>query len=104
MWLIQTVGARTEGGLTVFLVPRGEGVETKQIKASYSTAAGTAYITFDNVKVPAENMLGPEDGGLLVILSNFNVSRPVAPLTSARTLGYVLREHPELAYGRRRVP
>lgn len=70
----QTVGARTDGGLTVFLVPRGEGVETKQIKTSYSTAAGTAYITFDNVKVPAENMLGPEDGGLLVILSNFNVS------------------------------
>lgn len=49
-------------------------METKQIKTSYSTAAGTAYITFDNVKVPAENMLGPEDGGLLVILSNFNVS------------------------------
>lgn len=68
---------QTDGGLTVFLVPRGEGVETKQIKTSYSTAAGTAYITFDNVKVPAENMLGPEDGGLLVILSNFNVcTRP----------------------------
>ena len=49
-------------------------METKQIKTSYSTAAGTAYITFDNVVVPAENMLGPEDGGLLVILSNFNVS------------------------------
>lgn len=65
--------AQTDGGLTVFLVPRGEGVETKQIKTSYSTAAGTAYITFDNVKVPAENMLGPENGGLLVILSNFNV-------------------------------
>jgi alkylation response protein AidB-like acyl-CoA dehydrogenase len=64
---------KTDGGLTVFLVPRVEGVETKQIKTSYSTAAGTAYITFDNVKVPAENMLGPENGGLLVILSNFNV-------------------------------
>jgi len=59
--------------LTVFLVPRGSAVETKQIKTTYSTAAGTAYITFDNVQVPAENMLGPEDGGLLVILSNFNV-------------------------------
>ncbi len=38
-----------------------------------SASAGTAYITFDNVKVPEENMLGPENGGLLVILSNFNV-------------------------------
>ena len=69
-----TVGCKTEGGLTVFLVPRGEGVETKPIKTSYSSAAGTAYITFDNVVVPDDNMLGPENGGLLVILSNFNVS------------------------------
>lgn len=69
----------------MFLVPRGEGVETKQIKTSYSTAAGTAYITFDNVVVPAENMLGPEDGGLLVILSNFNV-RPVLYALESRTI------------------
>ena len=55
-------------------------METKQIKTSYSTAAGTAYITFDNVNVPAENMLGPEDGGLLVILSNFNVSERAFPV------------------------
>ncbi|QRW04297.1 acyl-CoA dehydrogenase [Ceratobasidium sp. AG-Ba] len=61
-----TVGCKTENGLTVFLVPRCEGVETKPIKTSYSPTAGTGYITFDNVKVPAENMLGPEDGGLVL--------------------------------------
>jgi len=43
-------------------------VETKQIKTSYSTTAGTAYITFDNVKVPTENTLGEEGGGIFVIL------------------------------------
>ncbi|WVQ78186.1 hypothetical protein IAT38_000269 [Cryptococcus sp. DSM 104549] len=87
-----TVGAKTEGGLTVFLVPRGEGVETKQIKTSYSTAAGTAYITFDNVKVPAENMLGPENGGLLVILSNFNHERWVMCCSSARVSRLIVEE------------
>ncbi|RXK38326.1 acyl-CoA dehydrogenase [Tremella mesenterica] len=87
-----TVGAKTEGGLTVFLVPRGEGVETKQIKTSYSTTAGTAYITFDNVKVPAENMLGPEDGGLLVILSNFNHERWVMCCASARSSRTIVEE------------
>jgi alkylation response protein AidB-like acyl-CoA dehydrogenase len=56
-----TVGCRTDGGFTVLLVERVEGVETKAIKTSYSPAAGTAYVTFDNVKVP-------EDGGLLVML------------------------------------
>lgn len=70
-----TVGCRTDGGLTVLLIPRGEGVETTQIKTSYSTTAGTAYITFDNVKVPIENVLGREDDGLRVILSNFNHER-----------------------------
>ncbi|KAG8765928.1 hypothetical protein FRC15_006690, partial [Serendipita sp. 397] len=79
-----TVGCRTDGGFTVILVERGPGVETSLIKTSYSTTAGTAYITFDNVKVPVENTLGPEDAGLLVILSNFNHERWVMICASAR--------------------
>ena len=63
-----TVGCKTDTGLTVILVERGEGVETKSIKTSYSTAAGTAFITFDNVKVPVENTLGEEGGGIFVML------------------------------------
>ena len=63
-----TTGCKTEDGFTVILVERGEGVETSQIKTSYSTAAGTAYVTFDNAKVPVENTLGPEGGGIFVIL------------------------------------
>jgi len=80
-----TVGCRTEGGLTVLLIPRGEGVETTQIKTTYSTCAGTAFITFDNVKVPIENMLGKEDQGLAVILSNFNHERWVMCCGSVRS-------------------
>ncbi|KAF8596282.1 acyl-CoA dehydrogenase NM domain-like protein [Ceratobasidium sp. AG-I] len=87
-----TVGCKTEGGLTVFLVPRGEGVETKPIKTSYSPTAGTGFITFDNVKVPSENMLGPENGGLLVILSNFNHERWVMCCASARSQRHIVEE------------
>ncbi|QRW17607.1 acyl-CoA dehydrogenase [Rhizoctonia solani] len=87
-----TVGCKTEKGLTVFLVPRGEGVETKPIKTSYSPTAGTGYITFDNVKVPSENMLGPENGGLLVILSNFNHERWVMCCASARSQRLIVEE------------
>lgn len=61
--------------MVVLLIERGPGVETKLIKTSYSTAAGTAFITFDNVKVPHSHVLGPEGGGLQVILSNFNHER-----------------------------
>lgn len=66
---------KTDKGLSVLLIERGEGVETKAIKTSYSAAAGTTYITFDNVKVPAENLLGQENKGIHVILSNFNHER-----------------------------
>ncbi len=44
-------------------------METKQIKTSYSTTAGTAYITFDNVRVPVENTLSEVGGGIFVIVS-----------------------------------
>lgn len=59
----------------MLLIERGEGVETKIIKTSYSTSAGTAYVTFDNVKVPVENLLGKENKGFHVVLSNFNHER-----------------------------
>lgn len=68
-------GCRTKKGFSVILIPRGEGVETTLIKTSYSTAAGTAFVQFDNVKVPVENLLGEEDKGFVVIMSNFNHER-----------------------------
>lgn len=75
-----TVGCKTEDGFTAILVPRTEGVETRPIKTSYSSAAGTAFITFDNVRVPVGNTLGEEGGGIFVILSNFNHERWVYKL------------------------
>ena len=87
-----TVGAKTEDGFTVILVERGEGVETKAIKTAYSSSAGTAYVTFDNVKVPVENTLGPEGGGVFVMLSNFNHERWVMCCSSARSQRSIVEE------------
>lgn len=87
-----TVGCRTGGGFTVILVERTDGVETKAIKTSYSPSAGTAYITFDNVKVPVENTLGKEDDGLRVILSNFNHERWAMVCGNISTQRNVLQE------------
>ncbi|GJE96570.1 acyl-CoA dehydrogenase NM domain-like protein [Phanerochaete sordida] len=87
-----TVGCKTEDGFTCILVERGEGVETKPIKTSYSSTAGTAYITFENVKVPVENTLGPEGGGIFVILSNFNHERWVMCCSSARAQRTIIEE------------
>ncbi|KAJ3219303.1 hypothetical protein HDU67_001922 [Dinochytrium kinnereticum] len=68
-------GKKGMGGISVLLIERSEGLETKQIKTSYSSAAGTAYVTYDNVKVPVENLLGKEGGGFPVIMFNFNHER-----------------------------
>jgi len=87
-----TVGCKTEDGFTVMLIERGEGVETKPIKTSYSPTAGTAYITFENVKVPVENTLGPEGGGVFVMLSNFNHERWVMCCSSARAQRQIVDE------------
>lgn len=69
------VGCKTDKGFSVILVDRQEGVETKPIKTSYSTAAATAYIQFENVKVPVNHLLGQEHKGFMVIMSNFNHER-----------------------------
>lgn len=68
-------GATGAGGVSLLLVERSEGLETKIIKTSYSTAAGTAYITYENVKVPVENLFGKENEGFKYVMKNFNHER-----------------------------
>jgi alkylation response protein AidB-like acyl-CoA dehydrogenase len=57
-------------GISMLLIERSEGLETKPIKTSYSSSAGTAYVIFENVKVPVENLLGKEGQGFPVIMFN----------------------------------
>lgn len=44
------------------------------------------------MKVPVENTLGPEGGGIFVILSNFNHERWVMCCSSARTQRVIVEE------------
>ncbi|KPI45904.1 Acyl-CoA dehydrogenase [Cyphellophora attinorum] len=68
-------GCKTDKGFSVFLVPKCDEIECKRIKTSYSTAAATTYIEFNNVVVPANHLLGKEHNGFAVIMSNFNHER-----------------------------
>ncbi|GBE79103.1 Acyl-CoA dehydrogenase apdG [Sparassis crispa] len=70
-----TVGCRCKEGYVVILVPRSDDVSTKAIKTSYSSTAGTAYVTFEKARVPVANTLGEIGKGMSVILSNFNHER-----------------------------
>lgn len=46
----------------MLLIERGEGVETKPIKTSYSASAGTAYVTFENASF---SILSPRGNRLM---------------------------------------
>lgn len=75
-----TVFARTDtenGKLSAFLVERGfEGVKTgpKEDKMGIR-ASGTCTVFFENVKVPAENLLGEEGKGFKIAMGILNSGR-----------------------------
>ncbi|KAI6383245.1 hypothetical protein MCOR25_000165 [Pyricularia grisea] len=101
-------GVQTDKGLSVLIIERGEGVETQQMKTSYSRTAGTTYVTFDNVKVPAGHLLGEENKGIYVILSNFNHERWTMTCGTVRYCRTVVEEclkwaHQRLVFGKRLI-
>jgi len=63
-------------GLSLLLVEKTmPGVNTRKMKCSGVWSSGTTYITFDDVKVPASNLIGKEGEGFKMIMSNFNHER-----------------------------
>ncbi|THH13330.1 hypothetical protein EW146_g6875 [Bondarzewia mesenterica] len=87
-----TVACKTENGFTVILVPRSDELSTKPIKTAYSSTAGTAFVSFDKVRVPVANTLGREGKGMQVILSNFNHERWMIASMSLRMQRLVVEE------------
>ncbi|KAJ5128800.1 Cytochrome b5 [Penicillium atrosanguineum] len=62
-------------GLSVLLIERSEGVSTRRMDCQGVLSSGTTYVTFEDVKVPVENLIGKENGGFKVIMTNFNHER-----------------------------
>jgi alkylation response protein AidB-like acyl-CoA dehydrogenase len=58
-------------GLSFLIVDRSEGLTTTKMKTSYSGAASTAVVLYENVRVPKENLLGPENEAFKLIMANF---------------------------------
>lgn len=78
-WLTTAVrtGDAGIGGISLLLIPMdSEGVSwTKLDRKQGWWCSDTATIYFDNVKVPAENIIGEENQGFLPIVHNFNKER-----------------------------
>lgn len=75
-----TVAVRTggegAGGLSFLLVEADRpGVSRTPLKKMGWWMSDTATIHFDNVRVPADNLIGTENGGFAGIVVNFNMER-----------------------------
>lgn len=63
-------------GVSVLLIERSAGgVSTRKMDCQGVWSSGTTYITFEDVKVPVENLIGKENQGFRVIMTNFNHER-----------------------------
>ena len=110
-----TTAVRTGGpgmnGVSLLLIERTEGVSTRRMDCQGVWSSGTTYITFEDVKVPVENLLGKQNQGFRVIMTNFNHERigiiiqclrfsrvcfeeSVKYANKRRTFGKKLMEHP----------
>jgi len=68
-------GGKGMGGISLMLIERDDGVETKKISTSYAPCAGTAYVIYEDVEVPTSRLLGKENQGFACIMYNFNHER-----------------------------
>jgi alkylation response protein AidB-like acyl-CoA dehydrogenase len=63
-------------GVSVLLIERSAGgVSTRRMDCQGVWSSGTTYVTFEDVKVPIENLIGKENQGFRVIMTNFNHER-----------------------------
>jgi len=84
-----TLVARTGGfgpqGLSLLLVDaKSPGLDIRKMETQFDTCQGTTFITFEDVMVPAANLIGKEGEGFKYILLNFNHERWVISVGACR--------------------
>ena len=79
-------GSKGAGGVSMILVPGDSaGLSRTALNKMGWWCSDTAHLRFDNVRVPASNLLGEEGGGFKIIMTNFNGERVAM---SAMALGF----------------
>ncbi|KAK3201561.1 hypothetical protein GRF29_185g1339457 [Pseudopithomyces chartarum] len=74
MTAVRTGGAGAEG-ISMLLIPRSEGLRTRKIEVIAGPLSATTYVTFEDVKVPVEYLIGKEGEGFRQTMVNFNHER-----------------------------
>lgn len=101
-----TVAVRTGdkgyGGVSLLLIEKGTPGFTvgRNLKKMGWWASDTAELFFEDCHVPVENLIGPENGGFLCIMSNFQMERLALAVTANTTSKLALDE--AMAYAKER--
>jgi acyl-CoA dehydrogenase len=77
-WLTCAVrtGGEGAGGVSLLLIDmQSPGITRTRLDKMGWRCSDTAAIYFEDVRVPVENLIGPENGGFLGIMRNFNAER-----------------------------
>jgi alkylation response protein AidB-like acyl-CoA dehydrogenase len=89
---------RARGGITAFFVDKGTpGFEVSRIQVTASTGDRPAELTFDNVEVPAENVLGKVGHGFYSAMSWINGGRFNIASTATGIADHLLAQMTEYA-------
>jgi acyl-CoA dehydrogenase len=102
---VKTTESGGHQGLSFLIIERGPGVESHALEKLGWHASDTALISFDDVFVPSENLLGEEHRGFYLIMANFQWERLLMALGAVggmqaafeRTLAYARERR---AFGR----
>lgn len=77
-YFLTLVKEAADGKFTLVVVPRqalAGHLTTRHIAISGSTTAGTAFVDYDDVKIPLDMVVGERGKGFKYVVSNFNHER-----------------------------
>jgi hypothetical protein len=92
-------------GISLLLIDRDlPGVTVRRMKTQGWWMSYTAYITFENVRVPVSNLIGNEHEGFMPIMTNFNLERFAGVIMCVRFARVCLVIHASLCQTLTRLP
>tara|TARA_R110002051_G_scaffold55112_2_gene102905 strand:- start:97 stop:1308 length:1212 start_codon:yes stop_codon:yes gene_type:complete len=78
-------------GISIFVVDRqSKGVTANKLNKLGWRASDTAELAFDNVKIPAENLMGDENMGFSYIMEHFSLERLIMGINAHARAEHVL--------------
>jgi len=73
------------GGISLLLIEKGTpGFKIRKMATQFDSCHNTTFLTFDDVRVPAKNLIGGENSGFMMLLLNFNHERFVIAAQACR--------------------